>query len=298
MSRRTPSLHALYTVLGDEEFIEASIGSIYPFVSGITIITAYDRSWSNSPRPESTIVDMVLSRKFDPERKISLIIKHFTSEAASRNAVMDLVAPRAGVAPISPQDTYDILGPAPDYFLIVDADEIWDPGDLTRLIDYMAEHPARAYRAGAHRYFKCWNYRIAGLEWSTVAVRSDRRFRYLRNVFQSVLQRLVSKVFGRTSRIGAMLGGVCDVPAEVSVFHHGSYVGSRDRISTKLQLSGHAKDVVPDWMETVWDSWTPEMRNLNPVWPDLYSHAVRVDHADLPHAIIASVWPDGYLLQE
>jgi hypothetical protein len=287
--------HAIYLVLGDEVFLEPSIRSVYDHVDAITIVTAYDRTWSGDPRPPSPAVEMVLERAFDPDRKISLVVAHHTSEARCRNAVMDMVTPPGRRPQIRPQGDYDVEPALPDYYLIVDADEAWDGEDIERLRTHIASDRLPSYRAGAHRYFTRWRYRIDGLEWSTVAIRSDVRFHHLRNVRQRLWQRALGRALRPWPRWRARVTRIGDVPAEVAVFHHGSYVGPRERIAAKLAASGHAHEVQPNWMEEVWDGWTPERRNLNPVWPELYPQAREIPLEALPEQIRTHRWPDEYL---
>src|SRR3990172_8012437 len=47
--------HAIYAVLTDEPFIRASLDSVYPFASAISVITARDRNWSGEKvEPDGT----------------------------------------------------------------------------------------------------------------------------------------------------------------------------------------------------------------------------------------------------
>jgi hypothetical protein len=237
----------------------------------------------------------VLGRAFDPDRKIELLVGAQSNEARSRNRVMDLVAPRGGAGDVAAQGAYDIAPEPPDYFLVVDPDEVWTGEDLERLRAFVARDRLPCYRAGAHRYFKRWRYRIEGLEWSTVAIRADVRFHDLRNIRYPLWRRTGSRVPVLPSSLRQRIRRCADVPADVAVFHHGSYVGPRDRIAAKLRSFGHAHQVQPGWMEEVWDLWTPEMRDLNPAWPELYPAARRIDIDELPPAVRAHRWPPEFL---
>jgi hypothetical protein len=54
---------------------------------------------------------------------------------------------------------YLTLG-VPDYFLIVDADEVWEAGDPERLFSHAGTRRGLRYRAGAVRCFRSGDTRI------------------------------------------------------------------------------------------------------------------------------------------
>ena len=179
----------------------------------------------------------------------------------------------------------------PDYFLIIDADEIYEGAALERLKEYAGRHRRPFYRVACVRYFKRWNYRIDGLEWLMALVRSDRRLPYLRLRKVNLVRRAAARLPGVPRGVRAMLRGFDDVPSDVATFHHGSYVGPRRRIEEKLASFGHAAEVRPGWLEDVWDAWTPERRELNPTHPDRFPGTQRVDSMTLPAEIAAHTWP-------
>lgn len=284
-------LHALYLVLGDVEFLESSVRSIYDEVHGITVITTYDRDWRGAPRPADAVVDVVLSRALDPERKIELVVMNETNEARARNRAMDLAAPRGKSIGVRRQHDHDEAFVRPDYFVIIDPDEVYERGTITRLAAY-AEHDGRPlYRVAAVRYFQRWAFRVVGHEWSTVLVRADVRLNDLRNKRASVARRGLAFLF---PRLRPWLLWSEDVPCDVAVFHHGSYVGPRERIARKLASFGHAAEVEPGWMESVWDHWSPAARDFHPVWPPLFASAEVVSDDELPRDVVEHVWPADY----
>ena len=173
-------VHAIYAVLGEVPLFNASLASIYPFVSGVTVITGHDRDWMGQHRDASSLVATILDREIDPERKIDLIVTSEINEARARNRAMDYAAPRGRSTRVVRQHEHDPGFMAPDYFLIIDADEIYEATDLQRLIDFVARERRRVYRVPCVRYFKRWNYRIDGFEWAFAFVRSDWRIQEIR----------------------------------------------------------------------------------------------------------------------
>jgi len=183
----------------------------------------------------------------------------------------------------------------PDYFLIIDADEVYEAGALDRLRRYVVDHRAAIYRIGARRYFKYWTYRVTGLEYSISLVRADVRLPYLRRLLVPVPRRAIARIPHVPERVRDAALGYHDVPPEVAVFHHGSYVGPRDRIAGKLASFGHAHEVAPGWLERVWDDFDPTMRDFNPAYPDVFAACEEIAPDDLPLEIREHAWPVGYL---
>jgi hypothetical protein len=296
MARTRPlRIHAIYAVLDDAELFSASLRSIYDHVDRITVTTTHDRDWHGVARGPSAITAAVLSRELDPERKIDLIVTSETNEARARNRAMDHAAPRPASRRVRREHELDAELVPPDYFLIIDADEIYEAEHLERLKAYVATERRALYRVACKRYFKRWNYRVAGHEWAVCFVRSDTRLPYLRMRKVALPRRVLAKVPGMPARAIAALRGFVDIPVEVGVFHHGSYVGPRSRIAAKLGAWGHASEVVPNWMEEVYDPWTPEAHDFNPVYRGLFPSATQLAVDELPPEIVDWRWSSDYL---
>ncbi len=295
MSARPVRVHAIYVALDEPALFRASIASIYDHVDRITVSTTHDRDWRGVPRDPSAITALVLSREVDPERKVDLIVSSETSEARARNRAMDYAAPRRSSVRVRREHDRDNPYAPPDYFLIVDADEVYDGDDLERLKAYVAEARRPLYRVPCVRYFKRWNYRITGYEWAITLVRADQRLPYLRKRDVSLPRRGLARVPRVPRRARERLLGYVDIPPEIGVFHHGSYVGPRGRIEAKLQSFGHASEVPADWLEQVYDPWTTRTTDFNPAYPTMFAGAEEVPVAELPTAIREFAWPDEYL---
>lgn len=291
----TVSLHAVYAVAGDADLLRASIASVYAEVDGITIVTGHDRDWMGRARSPGGTAEAVLARLGDPERKITLVVLDESNEARTRNRAMDLAAPRRRSLAVAAQSALDRPLRPPDYFLVVDADEIYEAGALGRLKAHAARGRLPVYRVAAVRYFKRWNWRVSGLEWLTALVRADVRLHRLRNPRVAPARRVLARLPLLPRGARARVLGAEDVAPEVALFHHGSYVGPRARIAEKLASFGHAAAVAPGWLERVWDGFHPGLRDLNPVYPGLYPAVERVDLARLPPEIRDHPWPPEYL---
>jgi hypothetical protein len=291
------SFHAIYLVLNDFTLFPASLRSVYPHITGATVITSHDRDRYGRPVEPDGTVEAVLTRALDPDRKVNVIVCTEGSEAALRNRAMAFAHPPAPAGRIHDREQGLAVMPPPDWFWIVDADEIYDTDDVRRLKAFVREHPAPAYWAGSYSYWRSWNWRIAERSRRVVLLRPGRWFDHLRHPRLSFVARAVRKLRhlrllpGRaeTAFIGAQ------VPREVAVFHHGDWVGPRERIEAKLARSGHRDQFIDGWLERVWDQWTPEMRDLHPFEPEMFPLAAHVPTARLPAAIREHPWPDGWL---
>lgn len=288
-------VHALYVALDEPALFRASVASIYDHVDRITVITTHDRDWHGHPREPTAITAMVLGRDLDPDRKIDLIVSSETNEARARNRAMDYSAPRGASLRVRRQHDRDATYVPPDYFLVVDCDEIYRADDLERLKAYVADSRRPLYRVPCVRYFKRWNFRIEGFEWAVTFVRADQRLPYLRMRKPNLARRALARVPGMPRAARDRLLGFVDIPPEVGVFHHGSYVGPRHRIEQKLGSFGHAHEVVPGWLDHVYDPWTPAARDFNPAVPERFPAAGEIAVHELPPEISAFPWPDDYL---
>jgi hypothetical protein len=290
------SYHAIYLVLNDGDFFEASLKSVYSHITGATVVTSYDRDrWGNPVVPDRTI-EKLLSREWDPEGKVNVLIASDGVEHVLRNRAMQFARGNGHATKDEPAAP-DGLVP-PDYFWIIDADEIYEDADVERMKTYVESHAAPAYRLTWRIYFRTWNWYFEEEPRFLAIVRPDFVFSGLRHGRRTLLQRVLfrlaqNRFVSDTTRFRLL--GIRDIPGDVAVCHHGSYVGERERIAAKLESSGHRDEHVEGWMENVWDQWTPESRNLHPMRPDLYSQAHPISTDRLPPAIRNHEWPAGWL---
>ena len=292
------SYHAIYLVLDDVDFLEASLRSVYPHVTGITVVTSHDQDRFGRPVTPDRTVELLLSRALDPERKIDVIVSSDVSEPALRNRAMSFAHPERARRRALREHGAPPPRPKPDWFWIVDADEVYEPDAVHRLKDFVATNPAKGYFLGASNYFRSWNWRIEQTDRFLAVVEPGLSFGRLRFPHRGRIAHLVQKLEHERvlpERVANRLQGLRVVPREVAFFHHGSFVGDRRRIETKLARSGHRDDVAADWLTRVWDQWTPEMRDLHPSNPPLYPSTSHVATDDLPAVLRDHDWPDGWI---
>lgn len=288
-------VHALMLVLQERHLLRATIRSIYEHVDTISVATSINRDLrGRMVEPDAGIYDLI-SRRYDPDRKIRVIVEDETSQARTYNRIIDgeMIGAQRPVRLHTEDDV--TRGAAPDYFMIVDADEVWEAGALESAFGYLARHrPAYAQVPAAH-YFHSWNYRVPGFEWFTVFVRADRRLHHMRN---PNLTRWWMKALWSLRvppRFVLRTAGVVRLQPEVAHFHHGSWVGPRTRAEQKVAWSAHAHNFPEDWLERVWDEFGSDSTNLHPGNPQAFPSVEYVRTAALPEAIRQSEWPPGYL---
>ncbi|MFN3405702.1 MAG: hypothetical protein ACK40G_16515 [Cytophagaceae bacterium] len=227
-------------------FIKETIKPLYPYCNGISVISQYDRDYyGNMIEPDNTLND-VLSFP-DPEGKINLVIRKFKDEAVARNHEMAalLNEPYKSVIThsVSMKDVLKFHQP-PDYFLIVDGDEIYDIDTLPRIIDYLKWKKPRGMRINAFNYYNTWNRRVK-LE--------DEKFCHFGFIKAGIffkIRRIVSlneiRLLKYFKKIGlgslpSILWGFIECPSEIGVFHHAAYIGGEERIKQKMKKSSHSE---------------------------------------------------------
>jgi hypothetical protein len=287
-------LHAIYTVLGELDLFRASLASIYPFVEGVTVVTTYDRDWHREAVAPDQLVEEILQRGCDPDRKVDLLVSRETNEARNRNKAMDFAAQFGRHRRVVQQHSDDPVAPDIDYFWVVDADEIYTADDVRRLAAHLARTRRRFYQIQGITYFKTWNHPIEGEHHYTSFVRSDQRLGMRRNPRPNLLSRVLARL-PLPEKMLLRAQGIDRVPKEVGVFHHGAYVGPRDRISQKVSSFSHSDEIPARWLSEVWDQWTPQTRNFHPVEPSAFPGARDIPTSALPPEIRDFPWPDGYL---
>ena len=129
-------IHAIVLALNEEPFILNQLQTLYPVCSGISVVTQYDRDWyGNEIKPDRT-VELVLGFP-DPEGKIHLVVRRFPDEAAARNCEMLSIMSRPERRVMSHGSSKTRIHEfhrIPDYFLIVDADEFYDPETFPQIL--------------------------------------------------------------------------------------------------------------------------------------------------------------------
>jgi hypothetical protein len=93
-------IHAICIALNEEDLIVELLKSMYPFCSGISVITQFDRDYFGKKVVPDNTVNYALDFP-DPEGKINVVVRRYNDETASRNHEMMSVLSNAskGIKP-------------------------------------------------------------------------------------------------------------------------------------------------------------------------------------------------------
>lgn len=147
-----------------------------------------------------------------------------------------------------------------DYVFMVDSDEILLDRDLQTLKDMCNSGIHAAIAVRLYTYWKTVEYRIEPPEDGSIkmVLRGDVRLVGVREIRERFT---LADVWCR----------------------HLSYVRTDEEAREKMRLSGHAREIRPDWYEKVWRAWDTnhDLENLHPVHPSAYRRANRVPDPEL-----------------
>lgn len=277
-------VHAIIIALNEEDFILETIKPLYSVCSGISVITQYDRDYyGKSIEPDST-VDKVL-RYPDPTGKIHLVVRKYNDETASRNHEMKSILVDASKGIMSHgvlRDKIETFHLPPDYFLICDADEIYDIESVEAIFAYLEVKKPRGMRVSAYEYIGNWNRRIQKEKYV------HHQFGFIKAGLFFEQRRVINWNESRINRafewiapkrnIGTKLFGFIDCPIEIGMFHHGGYVRrSKEKLREKMLKHSHLEAHKPEFLENV-----------------LAQELEYVDFSKLPINIQKGTWPTTF----
>jgi len=245
------NIHAIIIALNEEDFITETIRPIYDLCSGISVVTQYDRDYYGKPVVPDNTVKKVLSYP-DPAGKIHLVVRRYNDETASRNHEMMSVlcdASRGIQSHGVPMDAIKKFHHKPDYFLICDADEIYDINTFPAIVDYLGKKKPRGMKVSAYNYYYTWNRRMAREEYvhhHFGFVKAGLMFEQRRVLTwnESRINHLFARM-GIKKNIGSHLFNFIDCPWEVGMLHHAGYI-RRDMEKMKEKMSKHSHQEAHD----------------------------------------------------
>jgi hypothetical protein len=280
-------VHAVILALNEEPFIENQLQTLYPFCSGLSVVTQYDRDWyGNAIEPDRT-AELVLKYP-DPEGKIQLVVRRFPDEAAARNCEMLSLMSRPDRGVMShgvPLERILEFHRIPEYFLIVDADEFYDPVTFPGILEYLKRKRPRGMRVNGYNYVRTWNRRIPsevvqfchfGFVKPGVLFKMRRTVSWNESRFSKLLQML------HAPDISAQMWGFIECPWSIGFFHHGCWLGNEERLLEKARRSSHAdmaQDNFPQRVRDIPFTFVPtedlpvNLRQEN--WPAEFHEATR-----------------------
>lgn len=119
-----------------------------------------------------------------------------------------------------------------DIVLVVDHDEIWEPGHLQECIEYVTENDARNYRVPFQHYWR-------SVGWVCHDLAQPVRLHYLNGE------------------------GDDYIPTKGKVHHYG-YAQSSKLVEYKWKIHGHLAELRPNWYQEKFLKWRPGMIDVHP----------------------------------
>jgi GT2 family glycosyltransferase/tetratricopeptide (TPR) repeat protein/predicted SAM-dependent methyltransferase len=239
---------AVYCVHDDTAWLAESVESIYNCCGAIYFLVS-DRPWNGEPADSSGTVEFIRSIP-DPENKLRVVKGTWDTEAEQRNAGLDILK----------NEGYD-------YCLIIDADEVYDPTDLNRMMRLVKKHPEiDCWHVVMDTYWKSWRYRIDP-----------------REPLKPVVFIKVGAVrFTANRNVGNCARGL--IAPEVGYCHHLSYARNDEQILRKIATFSHADEIREGWFQNVWKRWDSDhsLANLHPTHPPAYRRAIEQPYWALP----------------
>jgi GT2 family glycosyltransferase/glycosyltransferase involved in cell wall biosynthesis/Flp pilus assembly protein TadD len=239
---------AVYCVYDDITWLTESMESIYYSVDALYFLIS-DRPWFGQSADNTNTLECI--RKFpDPLNKISIIQGTWANETDQRNAGLDILKEK-GFA----------------YCFAIDADEIYDPVHLQRMMDLVSRQPD----------IDCWHIAL-DTYWKTYRYRIEPR------------EPLKPPVFLKTGESRFIQNRLADgknhgiIPSDIGICHHLSYARNNEEVLKKITTFSHAHEVQPGWFENIWKKWDTDhaLSNLHPTHPECYQRAVEQSYAALP----------------
>jgi len=278
-------IHAVILALNEAVFIKPQLDTIYPFCNAISIVTQYDRDWyGKAAKPDST-VQQVLEYP-DETGKIQLCVRRLPDEAAARNMEMLSFNRKSYIGTLShgrPMEDIAAFHQPPDYFWIIDADELYDVATIPAIFKYLGEKKPRGMRVTGYNYLRTWNHRVPR------DVVDFTHFGFIKPGLLFEERRIISWNEFRLGKalkllrlpdISSRLFGFINCPEEVGVFHHACWLGNDERIREKFGKSSHreSKDRKADSVDLI--------------------RSVYIPANELPENIRTAGWPEGFIQYE
>ncbi len=239
---------AVYVVFDDDRWLHASLESVYDECDVIVVLVA-NAPWNGPERNTDKTVQCTLAFP-DPLKKIQLHRGDWKSETQQRNEGLRILK-KLGV----------------DYCFVVDADEVYNPLQLRRMMVFVPCLPE----------MDCWHISMVTY-WKSYRYRIDPPEQFQPPVFLRIGRaRFVEHRNAKGERHA-------QIPRHVGLMHHLSYARTDEEIWLKIHSFSHAAEVKPDWYERVWKGWDDDhtLRNLNPAYPGAYQVAVEQHPDALP----------------
>jgi len=233
------------SVFDQDKWILRNLENSYPHVDKIYVL--YSKlPWNYNPKARDTYVnefDLNIIKNSPYMDKIEIIEGDWLSDTDQRNSCLKKAK----------EDNID-------YLMAHDADEFYFHNDFEKIKWAIRNNPQYdSYEIDFYAFWKSFKYILidpkkgkkSGRAQTIVNVKNVDKYCYIRNV---------------ESNNRAFINDV--------VCYHGSYVLTDEQVFKKIKTWSHGADFdVDKWYNEVWLTWTPDSRNLHPIWPEAWTLA-------------------------
>jgi glycosyltransferase involved in cell wall biosynthesis len=221
----------------DSGFLTETIRRIYPLVD-LIMVQIGSQPWNAPGDPVYPALALQTAIAIpDPGRKIRTISSTWETEAEERNAGLRY-AEKQGC----------------DWLLIIDDDELFNRNELARLLKV----------ADGNRTVGLIN-----VQWQVYWKDRDTVISDLIGSMPTMLRAVPACRFVE-DRLPEFVGSRVDVPPDVCICHHMSYVRTDAQMRRRVERFSPAHKAIPSWYDRVWMPWRPSWGNLHPVNPESF----------------------------
>jgi len=227
---------AYYPIHYGAEYLEASIQSIYDNVDKIVILYTSEPSYGHHtniscPESEEEIKQVAMKAAGD---KLEWVNIRANAEGSHRGQIMQYT------------EGYDVL-------LAVDADEVWEPSELTKAIE--ETYRGRSWRRNVSGFINFW-----------------KSFDYA--CYDGFLP----------ARLFKINAGNMDEETITGKIYHFGYAQSKKIMDYKFEIHGHKNEIKPGWLENTYYAWKPGNTDIHPTCT-VWGEAVAFDKTTMPECL-------------
>lgn len=248
---------AQYKLFLAEEWLEASVDSIAPYVYRILFVVS-NVAWGddfNKPKIKNDELEKTIQKllKKYPD-KIIVYRGSWNKQLEHVQAGLDFIKSNI---------------PEATHCLYIDGDEIYTNELIKKLVSFTKSirYFQKAIRISYNMYFKTIYYKINPIKYPTALVlfpiNTWIKYRDVRNVNAATIDMLYLR------------------------YEHPAYVRKNDQgIRLKIEAHRETEPIIGNWYENVWLKWTPEMKNFHPTNPEFWEEVIQVNKNELPISMV------------
>ncbi|MBI3319470.1 MAG: glycosyltransferase family 2 protein [Candidatus Omnitrophica bacterium] len=263
---------AVYCVYNEEEYLEYSLRSIYPFVEKIVILLGMAPWTANNPSARNMFVqrdrtEAIVDRLAQGDPKFVIRKGLWDSDVEQREVGMQYCVEQGM-----------------DYYFLVDGDEIYREDHLQAIRDEIEQHPeVGTFHIKCTVLWRSFQYRIPywGVQWIPWRIFQVTRFRRVMGLRIPYQCRFIGPE--KTNSLGPRRL----IPPHKAIFYHLGYARSEQRMRLKIATGNDQDRYIKGWFDTVWLAWPNHrsMKNLQQLYPEGLPEALYVEPSDLPQVL-------------